>query len=129
MRSFFSWLKNSTKIKRWIFLMLIGMVLACFGFAQILVSDTLLLTDIIKIIATFVAGITLFIVGLVFIQKSSQIGSFRFLYKLIYCYGHRLNTKIVTSTIRIHRDIDRITGYSGIFCYHFAISRNINNRS
>ena len=69
MRSFFSWLKNSTKIKRWIFLMLIGMVLACFGFAQILVSDTLLLTDIIKIIATFVAGITLFIVGLVFIQK------------------------------------------------------------
>ena len=49
--------------------MLIGMVLACFGFAQILVSDTLLLTDIIKIIATFVAGITLFIVGLVFIQK------------------------------------------------------------
>lgn len=49
--------------------MLIGMVLACFGFAQILVSDTLLLTDIVKIIATFVAGITLFIVGLVFIQK------------------------------------------------------------
>lgn len=69
MKSFFSWLKNSTKIKRWIFLMLIGMVLACFGFAQILVSETLLLTDIIKIIATFVAGITLFIVGLVFIQK------------------------------------------------------------
>ncbi len=49
--------------------MLIGMVLACFGFAQILVSETLLLTEIIKIIATFVAGITLFIVGLVFIQK------------------------------------------------------------
>ena len=49
--------------------MLIGMVLACFGFAQILVSDTLLLRDIVKIIATFVAGITLFIVGLVFIQK------------------------------------------------------------
>jgi len=40
--------------------MLIGMVLACFGFAQILVSDTLLLRDIVKIIATFVAGITLF---------------------------------------------------------------------
>ena len=28
MKSFFGWLKNSTKIKRWIFLMLIGMILS-----------------------------------------------------------------------------------------------------
>ena len=69
MKSFFSWLKNSTKIKRWIFLMLIGMVLACYGFAQILVLDRLELMDIVKIVLIFVAGITAFIVGLVFIQK------------------------------------------------------------
>lgn len=69
MKSFFGWLKNSTKIKRWIILMVIGMILACYGFAQILVLDRLELEDIIKIIVIFVSGITAFIVGLVFIQK------------------------------------------------------------
>ena len=69
MKSFFGWLKNSTKIKRWITLILIGMVLSCYGFAQILVLDRLGLTDILKIIVIFVAGISLFIIGLVHIQK------------------------------------------------------------
>ncbi len=69
MKSFFKWLKNSTKIKRWIFVMLVGMVLACYGFAQILVLDRLELMDIIKIVITFVAGITLFIIGIVYMQK------------------------------------------------------------
>lgn len=69
MKSFFRWLKNSTKIKRWITLILIGMILACYGFAQILVSERLVFVDIIKIILTFVAGATLFVIGLVFIQK------------------------------------------------------------
>ena len=69
MKSFFKWLKNSTKIKRWIVLILIGMVLACYGFAQILVLERLGIMDILKIILTFVVGATLFIVGLVFIQK------------------------------------------------------------
>lgn len=49
--------------------MVIGMMLACYGFAQILVLDRLELEDIIKIIVIFVSGITAFIVGLVFIQK------------------------------------------------------------
>lgn len=69
MRSIFGWLKNSSKIKRWIILMLIGMVLSCYGFAQILVLDRLELMDIIKIVLIFVGGITLFTIGIVFIQK------------------------------------------------------------
>ena len=69
MKSLFGWLKNSTKIKRWITLMLLGMVLACYGFAQILVVDRLELIDIIKIVITFVLGIVIFIIGLVYIQK------------------------------------------------------------
>ncbi len=69
MKNFFSWLKNSTKIKRWIILMLIGIILSCYGFAQILVLDRLELMDIIKIVLIFVAGITLFIIALVFMQK------------------------------------------------------------
>ena len=49
--------------------MLIGIILSCYGFAQILVLDRLELMDIIKIVLIFVAGITLFIIGLVFMQK------------------------------------------------------------
>ena len=49
--------------------MLIGMLLACYGVAQILVLDRLEFVDILKIILTFVIGITSFIVGIVCIQK------------------------------------------------------------
>lgn len=69
MKSFFGWMKNSTKIKRWILLIIIGMVLACYGFAQILVLERLEVNDIIKIVLTFVAGATSFIIGMVFMQK------------------------------------------------------------
>lgn len=69
MKSFFGWLKNSSKIKRWIILILIGMILACYGFAQILVLERLELMDIIKIVLTFVTGVTLFVIGIVFMQK------------------------------------------------------------
>ena len=49
--------------------MLIGMILSCYGFAQILVLDRLEFSDIVKIVITFVAGITLFIIGITCIQK------------------------------------------------------------
>lgn len=50
--------------------MLIGMLLACYGFAQIIAStQPLLLIDMVKIVITFVTGITTFVIGLVFIQK------------------------------------------------------------
>ncbi len=39
MKKFLKWFKNSTKIKRWIFLILIGIVLACYGLSKILVKD------------------------------------------------------------------------------------------
>ena len=49
--------------------MLIGMILSCYGFAQILVLDRLEFSDIVKIVITFVSGITLFIIGITCIQK------------------------------------------------------------
>ena len=39
MKGFLTWFKGSTKLKRWIFLILIGIILSCFGFANILVTD------------------------------------------------------------------------------------------
>ena len=69
MKNFFKWFKNSTKIKRWIFLILVGIILACFGFSKILVTDKLELKDLIEIVITFVAGFVLLVIGIVFIQR------------------------------------------------------------
>ena len=69
MKKFLKWFKNSTKIKRWLFLILIGIVLACFGFSKILVTDKLELKDLIEIILTFVAGFVFLVIGIVFIQR------------------------------------------------------------
>lgn len=50
--------------------MLVGMILACYGFSQIIASkQPLLIKDLIQIVVTFVIGITAFTIGLVFIQK------------------------------------------------------------
>ena len=38
MEGFFKWFKSSTKVKRWILLMLIGIVLVCYGIAEVIVT-------------------------------------------------------------------------------------------
>lgn len=69
MGGFLQWFKSSTKMKRWIFIILIGIILACYGIAQILVSKELEFWDVGKIIISFVIGFTCIVVGLVFTQK------------------------------------------------------------
>ena len=69
MKGFFGWFKGSTKIKRWMFLILVGIVLVCYGISEILISDEMSIEGILKIIAMFVLGFTCVILGLVYIQK------------------------------------------------------------
>ena len=69
MKNFLKWFKNSTKIKRWLFLILVGILLICFGFSKILVTDKLELKDLIEIVATFVTGFVFLVIGFVFIQR------------------------------------------------------------
>ena len=69
MKNFLNWFKNSTKIKRWMFLILVGIILTCFGFSKVLSSDRLELGDLLQIIITFVAGFTCFVLGIVYIQR------------------------------------------------------------
>ena len=66
MKKFLSWFKNSTKIKRWMFIILIGIVLTCFGFSKILTSNKLELLDLITVIGAFTIGFILFVIGIVF---------------------------------------------------------------
>ena len=38
MKGMAHWLKSSSKMKRWIFLILVGIILTCYGIAKILVK-------------------------------------------------------------------------------------------
>ena len=69
MKDIFDTFKHRKKILRWIILMIIGMVLTCYGFSQILVLDRLEIIDVFKILITCVLGIGLFVIGIVFIQR------------------------------------------------------------
>lgn len=69
MKGFFTWFKGSTKMKRWIALVLIGIVLVCYGIASILVAKEISFIDITKIVLLFVLGFTCAILGVVFAQK------------------------------------------------------------
>lgn len=63
------WLKASTKVKRWIFLILLGITLVCYAFTQVLTMDVAQVSDIIKIVIEFVVGFVFVILGIIFIQK------------------------------------------------------------
>lgn len=69
MDGFFKWFKSGAKIKRWILLMLIGIVLVCYGIAKVLVTNELGFWKLAKIIVSFVCGFTFAIISIVFIQK------------------------------------------------------------
>ncbi len=69
MGGFFKWFKSGAKIKRWIFLMLIGIVLVCYGMAEVLVTDEMSFGELTKIILIFVLGFTLSIISIICIQK------------------------------------------------------------
>lgn len=69
MNGFMHWFKSSTKMKRWIFLILIGIILSCYGIAEILVLKEISFQEVGKIVAIFVVGFVAIIVGLVYINK------------------------------------------------------------
>lgn len=56
MSGFMEWFKQSNKMKRWIFLILIGIILACLGFSKILVMDEISFIEVGEVIAIFVIG-------------------------------------------------------------------------
>lgn len=53
MLGFFNWFNGKTKIKRWIFVILLGIVCVCFAFTVALQTDILTPVDILKIVLLF----------------------------------------------------------------------------
>ena len=72
MSGFMHWFKSSTKIKRWIFLILIGIILCCYGIAEILVMREISFQEVGKVVAIFVVGFVAIVVGLVYINKRTM---------------------------------------------------------
>lgn len=71
MDGFLQWFKSSAKMKRWMLLILVGIILACYGIAQVLVYDVVDATFLAigKIVITFVIGFTCIVLGLIFLNK------------------------------------------------------------
>lgn len=69
MKGFLEWFKGKAKMKRWMLLILVGIVLACLGIAELMVAKELSFFEVGKVILSFVIGFTCIILGLVFSQK------------------------------------------------------------
>lgn len=69
MKGFFKWFKNEARMKRWMLLVLIGIILACIGISKIIVAKTISFAGVGKVIALFVVGFTCIVIGLVYSQK------------------------------------------------------------
>ena len=69
MKSFLDWFKASTKVKRWIFLILLGAIAICYSISKIIVTPEMALTELAKIIFIFVLGFVSIVISIVFIQR------------------------------------------------------------
>lgn len=63
------WFKSSNKMKRWMFLILVGILLACYGLAEILVMKEISFQEVGKVIVIFVLGFVSIVLGLIFLNK------------------------------------------------------------
>jgi len=69
MKGFLKWFKSSTKIKRWMLLILVGILLTCYGMSRVLTANELAFQELGKIIALFIIGFVSIVVGMVYLQR------------------------------------------------------------
>lgn len=69
MKGFLQWFKSSNKMKRWIFLILVGIILSCYGLAEILVMKEISFQEVGKVVAIFVVGFLAIVIGLICLNK------------------------------------------------------------
>ena len=69
MKGFFKWFKKGAKMKRWFFLIIIGILLASYGMMLLLKGGEKQFIDLAKMVLSFVSGFCLVIVGNIYMQK------------------------------------------------------------
>ena len=73
MKGILYWFKDSSKMKRWILLILVGVIFTSYGMANLIVSTESITFNIAaKIIIYFVIGFTLIVLGLIYINKRNM---------------------------------------------------------
>lgn len=73
MKGLHSWLKNSSKMKRWILLILVGIIFVSYGIASIIISKKAMsFKHAAKIIVYFTLGFTSVIIGLIYLNKRTM---------------------------------------------------------
>lgn len=72
MKGIMNWLKSSSKMKRWIFLILVGIVLTCYGISKILVQKEMQFSEAGKVIVVFVIGFSFIVLGLIMLNKRNM---------------------------------------------------------
>ena len=63
------WFKAKNKLKRWMILIVIGIIGACFGIAKILVMTKISFEELAVIAGIFVVGFVSLVLGLIGINK------------------------------------------------------------
>ena len=72
-KGIFYWFKDSAKMKRWMMLILVGVVLASFGMSSMIVAtDTITFMQAGKIVVYFVIGFTCIVLGLIYLNKRTM---------------------------------------------------------
>ena len=71
MKGLLEWLKPSAKMKRWTCTLIVGVLLACYGMAEVIVMERLVFSQVVKIATIFVVGFTLIVIGIVSMQKGT----------------------------------------------------------
>ena len=69
MLGFFKWFKSGTRMKRWLFLILLGIILLCYGTATIIDMQEISVLNLVITIAVSVVGFIMVIVGIIYSQK------------------------------------------------------------
>ena len=69
MKGFFKWFKANTKIKRWIFLIIIGILLCLYGMAEVLTSKQMEFGELAKIAGVFIVGFIIIVYSIIAIQR------------------------------------------------------------
>ena len=69
MLGFFKWFKSGTRMKRWLFLILLGIILLCYGIATIIDMQEISVLNLVITIALSVIGFIMINVGIIYSQK------------------------------------------------------------
>lgn len=69
MNGFMQWFKSSSKLKKWMLVILIGILLICYGIAKILVLKEMSFSQLAEIVLIFVIGVLATVWGLISFNK------------------------------------------------------------